>query len=197
MTTQSRSERTPHGLWRTHRIMRLYRDWCDKQWEWWRDTSKIDRAYTVYLVRNSFRPLGPKELVEACAYRFARRWPNCVRTVEQYNNLVDLICRRGGFNRHQTRKACKFLARPRSFVIAVAGAGGHVRLRFMPWDVDDRAKRIAKIREVKQAKQEVKQAKHRQKMYREIDKTKNELTIIRAAIKSAQLTINGVKHENA
>lgn len=191
MTTESRSDRTPHGLWRQHRIMRLYRDCSDKQWEWWRDTSKIDRAYRLYLIRNSFRPLGPKELIEACAYRLVRRWPRRVRNVEQYNNLIDLICRRGGFNAHQTRKACRLAGRPRSRVIAVpTKAGGHVRWRFEPWYVADRAKRIAEIREVKQSK-------NRQRVWREIDKTKSELTIIRAAIKSAQLTIKGVKNENA
>lgn len=191
MITKIYSERTRHGLWRQHRIMSWYKKWYDKEWEWWRDTSKIDRAFTAYLIRNSFRPLGPAELVQACAYRVVRRWPCRVRTAEQYNTLVDLICSRGGFKAHQTKKACKILHRPKSRIIAMdTGSGGFVRLRFDPWEVADRAQRIGKLRKARQEK-------HRQKMQRQIDKTKTELSIIRAAIKSAQLTINGVKHENA
>ena len=181
MTAQYGCGRTPHGLWRIHRAMRSYKHHHHRDWEWWNDSSKIDIAYTLYLCRSSLFRKEYYEIVNACAYRFTRRWRFRIRTVKDYNNLVSTICRRAGFG-GQTRRASIIRHRDRA-VITIDG--GWARPRFFDYEVIDRAKSIAKLREEKRRTENI-------KAIRSINETKAELTIIRAAIKSAQLAINRV-----
>lgn len=185
MTAQYGCGRTPHGLWRVHRAMRSYKK-HNKDWEWWNDPSKIDIAYTHYFCISLQFQKKYCEIIDACAYRFTRRWRFRIRRVKDYNNLVSTICRRAGFG-HQTRRASIIKHRDRA-VITIAD--GWARPRFFDYEVIDRAKSIARLREEKRRIENI-------KSIRSINETKAELTIIRAAIKSAQSAINGVKHENA
>lgn len=185
MTAQYGCGRTPHGLWRVHRAMRSYKK-HNKDWEWWNDPSKIDIAFTHYFCIHLQFQKQYSQIVQECAYRFIRRRPFRIRTVKDYNNLVYIICKRAGFG-HQTRNASMIKCRDRA-VITISG--GWARPRFFNDEVIKRAKSIAKIREEKRRIANI-------KTMRSINETKAELTIIRAAIRSAQSAINGVKHENA
>lgn len=174
-------ERTAHGLWVVHQAISERRrrdpdfDWCAYL--------NAGKPIPLYMGRHNYSNV---EVIRRCANRYCRRFK--LKTVRQYNGVIDRICERRR-SMHNTHKAALLSWRESIWLVFAKDKNCRVAPKFDFLKVFERRDRICNIRESRQRKEEARKEEIKRlnaKAFCELEKTENELRVIRRAIRNAQ-----------
>lgn len=185
-----------HGIWRFHyEATKARESFPHLSIRWWIDDERdllarmIPCMYIGYGGRFSW---SNADAIIVCAKRYARRFGG-VRTVQQWNELVNRIAKRAGFTHHATLRAAEMhhehrKGSPIFFHEQHFGEwrNGRPWAKFSAWDIQQRYIQMLAAKRARINRESEERYKKHRVILEQVREVKQAVNAINKAIKSAQ-----------